>query len=176
MSESTTKVIRAVTIRKGESFTLPPGSTIMSSTGFLTSACDIPPITELGCYEFRYGLDEGGGNVTAWEPGDVQFHGVEYGGVFYPFSRVLIPAVTDIQELAGMDLVTTVADVIGKSIPIMLNTAGHVDGATGDRGNYSISFRTPASIASSLFLVAGAASFGNAENKTVYLKAISIDC
>lgn len=84
---TTTTIIKSVTLVPGESFTLPPGSTLIGSTsiGDLTSNCDIPDLEEIQCYVaiFAAGKDQNPSNPYAGDQAHI--YGYVFNDVETPF-------------------------------------------------------------------------------------------
>jgi hypothetical protein len=69
---STTTINKSVILAPGESFTLPPGSTIIAVSGDLTSTCESLPEPEtLSCYYIQWEIEGDDEGSDAWENGTI---------------------------------------------------------------------------------------------------------
>jgi len=71
MAGATTTITKAVTLLPGESFTLPPGATLIgaSNPANITSTCPLPTLETLACFvAMMGGTDSDSAEDTYWEP------------------------------------------------------------------------------------------------------------
>lgn len=58
---NSTKIKKVIVLKPGEKFTIPPDSTLLSTTGVLTSTgCSVPTPEELACYGIIFAVADGG--------------------------------------------------------------------------------------------------------------------
>ncbi len=76
-------IIKSVVLVSGESFTLPPNSTVLTTSGSIDSTCDLPTPETYGCYGVVFKVADG--DPAAY--GDIwYFKGININGTNYPFS------------------------------------------------------------------------------------------
>lgn len=140
----TTRVHNSITIVPGESFTLPPNSTVTSVIGTLGSTCDNLPTPEtLGCYAAVYALGHGGSNS---EPDDeITIKGFRINNVNYLFAGGGVTHTAGLTNLTG-DLQTAIDSNAFLSSTISNLCASRYAASNNNGSRYIISFKAVPSL------------------------------
>ena len=80
-------IVKSVTLVPGESFTLPPNSTVLTTSGNVDSTCDLPTPETLTCYGIHVIISdtESGSSAPAFDR--ICFNGLYAGGSLIPFTE-----------------------------------------------------------------------------------------
>lgn len=151
------KLVKSVNLLAGESFTLPPNTTILTTTGELESTCsNLPEPDELKCYYLLYSIDLGGGSSTVWEPDEVKIFGIQYFNNYIPFTS---------GASYGPTTYGGAKEAIIQQFGGILQDVTLLDGTqVGDRQPIYLRFKAPSKIGDTFFLVFGANDYGQGGN------------
>lgn len=142
MATSGSTTNKSITLLPGESFTLPPGATVIAVSGTLDSTCDDLPNPEaLQCYSIQWEIEGPNSGSDAWENGVIN-------------SLVIGGTTTTVNANAYLNDDDGHAKVIGA-----FTAAGVFSGITtglesvGDMNKFGVCFKSIPSIAADVYLV-----------------------
>jgi hypothetical protein len=169
MANIQTSLTKAVLLKPGESFTLPPGATLVAASdeAAIESTCDIPDLEELTCYVYHIvvGKEGGGGDTLFWDKDSFRIKGWSFNNTDY-----FLPEPLDASFSGSGCYVTHVLghtiDTVSAPLKQHANDSGiYIDAIVadslqsdgdGDNGcNTFIVIRTIPSVASKLTLMIG---------------------
>jgi hypothetical protein len=185
MSSITNSIVKSVTLKPGEPFTLPPGATLIASDNadVLESTCDIPELESLQCYAFQIAVgDHDNSDTILWDAQGFTIVGWRYNGALYTVDGLVRPNDLGCFAFASFPSVTIV-DTLSKPLKDAADAAGIFidsivtgsDGGDGDNGciNYVV-VKTIPSVIEKLEIVAETSKdgFGSSTYPLAYFKPV----
>jgi hypothetical protein len=143
---------KSVTLAVGETFTLPPGAEIISSSGGLesfTSTCPKPTNLETpACYKFRFSganHDTGSARQQNWEEVNYFVDGIFVNDIYYPFT-------SSIAGYTGASTFRTAMNSITQFTGIFTNF-GNIIGDESRQGGWTnqVNFTTIPSVGDNMY-------------------------
>lgn len=145
------KIKKVIVLKPGEKFTIPPDSTLLSTTGVLSSTgCPVPTPEDYECFGVIFDIGSGGSSAEPLD--DIAIKGFKIENQTYLFT-------SDLSLDAGTDIFTN--DLIAKintneSLKtIFTNICGAKweSGGSGNGNRYIISFKSFPSLMTNSFLI-----------------------
>jgi hypothetical protein len=85
------KIKKVITLKPGEKFTLPPDSTLLSTTGVLSSTgCPVPIPEDYECFGINFSINDRNNGSDIPVTFQKRFIGINIGGVRYDFTEVFL--------------------------------------------------------------------------------------
>jgi hypothetical protein len=153
-------IIKTVTLAPGETFTLPPGATIIhtSSHESLSSTCDeLPETSEMKCYRLLFSVNVNRTPSPALEHDDTIVSAIFISGVQY-----------DLNEANEDNVIAAINAVV----PGVLSNLALVGSSTGDRYVKSYTFQAPEVVGETVELKITGPGFDDG----LYVKAVEFEC
>jgi hypothetical protein len=147
------KITKSINLQPGETFVLPPNSTVLGITGNMSSTCgELPEPESLQCYGVYYAVGHGS---SPSEPLDeMVLKGFKINGSDYLFS----PSFTHDAGVFGSayeSLVISAVNTNSSLVSIIRNIcAGRTAGGSNNGGRFLISFKSVPSLISGASLIA----------------------